>query len=154
VWIASLLFLQRMAAALVANQASGAYAGPLEAVYLGLYTNPTPVLNYNSTLANITEATFTGYVRKELVWDSAYFGAELYEYLEAGSLHWQPTDAVAPNVVTGLFIADAVSAGNLLLSGVFPPPGIPMSSSLNALTVIARFGLNSAQNWGDFTTLE
>lgn len=153
-WIPSLSFMRRSLLSIADPMLSGAVSGPLGAAWLGLYILPTPVLSYQSVMDDITEATFHTYSRKELVWDLPYFGSELLYFLEAASLHWQPSDSAVPNTITGLFVADAETDGNLLLSTPVPAPGIPMSTPLNALTIIARFGLDSSGNWGDFTSLE
>lgn len=152
-WIPSTLFLQRMANAMIDPLGSGASFGPLGNTWLGLYIQPTPVLNYASTMANITESTFGGYARIEAVWDQPYFGSGLLEYLEAQAMHWRSTDSVTPQVIKGLFFADALTVGNLLLSLPLPNQGVPMGVTGQSMTVLPRFALDSQGNWGDYTLL-
>jgi hypothetical protein len=150
VWIPSQKLLTDMANALRAHALAGPVNGSLDGTFLGLYQAGTPVLNRANVLADITEANFTGYARQALVWDAPYTDQAVLEVLEAASLHWQPTDAVVPNVITGLFIASAAVAGQLLASVPLPSPGVGLPGPLAALTVIARFGLDFDGNWGDF----
>lgn len=152
-WIPSLLLLQRMAAALTQVGGSGAAVGPLEAVYFGLYTAPTGVLTPQSVITDITEATFVGYARIEAVWEAPYFGAAGLEYLESQNMRFTATNGNTPNVITGFFVADALTAGNLLFSAPLPVPGIPMGSAGASFSNVTRFGLDSTGNWGDYSTL-
>jgi hypothetical protein len=134
-WVVSQTFLQALAAWLIESSSSGATAGPLEAVYCGLYISPTPVLNPKSLLAAITEATYTGYARKLITWFPPYVSSAGPVALEGGALHFSPTDAVTPNNITGVFLADALTAGHLLMSIPWPGIGAPLSDPSQALTV-------------------
>jgi hypothetical protein len=93
---------------------AGPFSGCLDGVYVGLSVAPTTAQNPNGVLANIHEATYTGYARQLLVWHPAYIEPAGSVAIQSASLYWTPTDAVVPNIITGLFLADAITVGNLL----------------------------------------
>jgi hypothetical protein len=152
-WVPTQRLLQLAAAGLINHTASGNYDGPLRGAYLGLCIAPTPAFTELSTISSLTEATYTSYARQAIVWGTTYESAQDLQVIPAGSLVFQPSDAVTPNVITGVFMADAVSAGNLLCGLLFPGGGYPLPNAQSALEIAARFGLDFQGNWGDFAVL-
>lgn len=130
------------------TQAASGTAGHLHAVFLGLYVAPTPVPNVNLLMADITEATFTGYARQAIVWGPPYVSQAGYEAMDAGSLHWQSSDAVTPNTITGVFIASAITAGVLLAAMKFDNP-VALPDQFHLLDTLTRFALDPTAFWGD-----
>lgn len=132
----------------VLTQAAAGAAGPLHAVFMGLYVAPTPLPSVNLVMADITEASFTGYVRQAIVWGPAYIAQAGFEAMDAGSLHWQPSDAVAPNTVAGFFIASASTAG-ILLAACKLDTAVALPDAFHLLDLLARWFLDPAANYGD-----
>lgn len=149
-WTPSLKYLHDLMV-VSAQAAAGAVAGPLHGAYLGLFISPTPILTPASVMADIAEATYTGYARQALVWGSPYISAAGPEALDATGLIFQPTDAVTPNTALGMFLADAATVGNLIASVRFPPPGVPLPDQFHALQIVGRALLDFNANWGDAT---
>jgi hypothetical protein len=154
VWVPTQHFLQGLAAAAIANVASGGYTGPLKTAYLGLCIAPTPAFNQLSLITTITEANYDGYARQEIMWGTTYQSSSQLQVIPGGSLVFQPSDSTVPNTITGAFIADALTAGNLLMGLLLPPPGVPLDSAEAALELLVRFGLDFNGNWGDYAALD
>ena len=76
--------------------------------------NPTPAL----LQAGITEAAYDGYARQAVVWYPTGIDALGPQDLTAHNMHFAPTDAVAPETVTGVFLSTSATTGmgTLLLS--------------------------------------
>jgi hypothetical protein len=138
-WVIASLLWQRILAGITASAVAGPYNGPLTGTYLGCYIGPTPVLSPASLIGSITEAGWTGYARQALTWWPPYTDVTGAYALEAHALHYAPTDAVAPQIATGIFVADALVAGNLLASFQLTPPGVPMQNALDAFTAVVQF---------------
>lgn len=149
-WVPTQRLLELMAAAAVQHTVSGNYSGPLYTAYLGLCIAPTPAFTQNSVLANITEANYTGYARQQIVWGATYQTVQSLQVIPGGLLTFQPSDAVTPNTITGVFIMDAVTVGNLLAGLLFTGGGYPLPNANTALEIAPRWGFDYAGNWGDF----
>lgn len=143
--------LQLACAGLNEHVASGSYSGPLYGAYLGLGVAPTPPFTELSVIGNVTEPLYTGYARQAIVWGTTYETAGQLQVLPAGSLTFQPSDAVHPSTITAVFIADALTAGNLLAGLLLPTPGVPLADATAALTLLVRFGMDYNGNWGDYS---
>jgi hypothetical protein len=147
VWQVVTLFMQRVAQALIEHSTSGPFNGPLEAVWMGLYQPPTPNIGIHSTLANITEATYDGYARQPVVWYPPILSSSGPETLYGQDLNFSPTGSVTPNGITGIFLADALTAGNLLMAAVLPAP-VPLNGPTTALVVEPVFQMGLGQIYG------
>lgn len=147
-WTLSRIFLGRLMAWLVDLGNSGAPTPPLQIVYLGLYQAPTGTLTPDSVMSAITEANYTGYAREEVVWYPTYIDTTGPQTLEGASSHFAPTGSAVGNVITGVFLADALTGGNLLMSAVLPVPGVPLNGPSTAMTVDAIFQMAYTANYG------
>jgi hypothetical protein len=139
------LLLDLLAAA---TQAAAGAAGPLHTAYMGLYIAPTPLPSFNMVIADITEAGFTGYARQALVWGPAYVTQAGNVGIDGGSLHWQPSDAVTPQTISGVFIASALTAGTLLAALQLDNP-VALPDAYHLLDAIQRVALDPTAYWGD-----
>lgn len=149
-WVPTQRMLSLLAAAAVEHVVSGNYSGPLYTAYLGLCIAPTPAFTPLSVIGSLTEATYTGYARQQIVWGSTYVSSTGLQVIPGGSLVYQPSDAVTPNVITGAFLADALTTGNLLAGLLFPSPGFSLPNAASALEMVVRWGFDFSGNWGDY----
>ncbi len=129
----TLNLLEKLASSSIAT---GAVYDPAS-TYVGLYT--AAVLNgLNTVMANLTEAAYTGYARKlASPWAGPY-------QLLSGGIFYQgsllkfvgPSDATG-QTVSGFFLADAATSGNLLYYVSFTTP-IGLLTALDALDLVVR----------------
>lgn len=98
---------------------------------IGLFTN-TPAINADTKLADLTEATFTGYAQKTLTaMGTPYIDPITGDYVADGvSVTWQLT-AIPAQTITGAFVLD--STGALQAVELFPVP-IPLTVPLAGLS--------------------
>jgi hypothetical protein len=153
-WTPSDYFMEQELLEISECGASAPFSGVLCASYVGLAIAPVPGISRSTVLADFTEASFPGYTRQLLTWRLPYFSEGGLWVLEAACVHWQPTANDAGQLITAAFVVSAASGGQLLLSTALPSPGIPMTSTQDALTAIVRYGLDPNANWGDFTTVD
>lgn len=149
----TIFFLAEVMNALVLKVTGGNYTGPLNGVYLGLYQSPTANLNKSSLMAAITEATYGGYARQPLVWYPPFVDSAGPEAIQAASVNFVPSSSTTPNTITGLFLADALSAGDLLAWYPLPGVGFGMSSPQTAMQVMVPFQLPFTNTYGQPTIL-
>lgn len=147
-WTLTYPLLAAIMAAITEHASSGPFNGPLEAVYLGLYIAPTTTIHPNSLLSAITEATYDGYARQEIVWFPTYQDNAGPQALEGQSLYFSPTDATVGNVITGLFLATAETGGVLLAAQALGGIGYPLNGPTSALVVVPAFQLDPTANYG------
>jgi hypothetical protein len=147
-WTVTTVLLQAILDAIYGHALPSGLVGPLDAVYVGLYIAPTAPINQNSLLSNITEATYDGYARQEIVWFPTFIDQAGPQTLEGASLFFSPTDATVPNTITGIFIASALTGGVLLAAQALATPGVPLIGPSNALTVVPQFQLPFQQIYG------
>lgn len=147
-------FLNLVMAALTDHTASGSFNGPLESVYMGLYIAPTGGLSKSSTIANITEATYAGYARQAVTWYPPVVDAAGPETLNGQSLNFTPTGSTTPNTITGLFLADALTAGDLLAYMALPGIGVALSGPTQSLVAIPQFQLPFTPIYGMPTIIQ
>jgi hypothetical protein len=98
-------------------------------------------------MGDIVEAGYTGYARQAVVWGAPYQATDGLQAMNAGSLSFTPTDALKPQTVVGLILADAVTAGNLLGMLLFDTP-VPLNGPNQILDVLLTFGLDALGNYG------
>lgn len=151
-FIPSQYFLNKLLAQLADHAVAGPFSGILDGVYLGLNIGTT-MLRPPNTMADITEAGYTGYVRQLIVWHPPYVEGVAVATMQSAGLYFQPSDGVTPQTVTGIFLADASTAGNLLLSEPLAGGSINMFSAQNAFSVALRFQLDPADDYGGGTVI-
>jgi len=117
-------------------------------VHIGLYTAIAGPPDHNRLMADITEASYTGYARQPVgSWTDAYDSTTGLILLTADNKHFTPNDAVTPNVIAGWFLATTLAGG--LLLGIEPLAApVPLSNADNTLTVEANFGFLPTGNFG------
>lgn len=153
-YVPSRFLLNKLMTQLIDHAVAGPFSGVLDGIFMGLYIAPTPGLTPQSTMNNITEATYTGYARQAVVWHAPYIDPANAESIQAASLIWQPTDGVTPNQITGIFVADANAAGNLLLSSRLPGTGIPLGDATMAFGAALLFQLSYTGDYGDVQIIQ
>lgn len=147
-WQVTYLFLFRALVDLVERIPSGGYSGVLNTTWLGLYQPPTVAINANSTMANITEATYHGYARQPVVWFQPIQSSAGVEAVYGVNLFFQPIDTVVPNTITGVFLADAAYGGNLLMAQQLPAPGVAFPGPQAGMSVKPAFSMGVGQIYG------
>jgi hypothetical protein len=126
---------------------AGNYSGGLYGAYVGLITN-TPALTPNSVIGDMQEPTYTGYARQAI-------GAPTGPYQDQdgswdlifATLAFQMANATTPTNVTGWFIADALTAGNLLAAELFPTP-IDLTTTDNVVPIAPTVELPPTADYG------
>lgn len=98
-------------------------AGVLDGTYIGLYVknldNSLPVLAHDTVIGDlVVPAGDTAKVRQAAVW-SDVFDAENDAYEVMSGLMTFGGDTVHPEAIVGWYIADALTAGNLLYAEQF-----------------------------------
>lgn len=146
-WQVTYLFLFRAITDLVEAVASG-YLGVLDTAYMGLYQPPTQPIGPFSTMAQITEATYSGYARQKVTWFNPIQSSSGVEAVYGPNLWFQPTDTLTPNQITGVFLADAIYGGSLLMAAALATPGVQFAGPTNGLSVKPAFQLPAIQIYG------
>lgn len=147
-WQVTQLFLLRVALALIQKSVNPGVAGPLSGVWCGLYQQGTNPISQQSTMANIIEANYDGYSRQAVNWFPPWISTSGPEQLAAADMWFSPTDALVSNLITGVFIADAFYAGNLLMAAQLAVPGVNLGSPTQAMKVQPVFDLPFLQIYG------
>jgi hypothetical protein len=117
----------------------------LNGAFLGLYTNLVQP-SVNTVLADLHQATFTGYALAALTWNVPFTGEGTLSLIEANKVDWRASDTVTPNNIMGHFIVGDDSV-TLLLVEPFPGP-IPLPSADYLIADVARVGLDPTANFG------
>lgn len=119
------------------------------AVFVGLYQGIAAGISRERLLADLTEATYTGYARQAVgAWSGAYVSPSGLILVDGPALFFSPADAVTPNTILGWFMADALVAGNLLAIEQLDNP-VPLPNALTQLTIVARFGMQHSVTYGE-----
>lgn len=147
-YVPTTFFLEKVLAALIDHAIAGPYSGPLDGIFLGLGQFPTPTLNPSQSLSAITEATYTGYARQAVVWHGPYASGVYDQSIQSTSLFFTPTDGVVPNQITSIFVADAITAGHLLLSQILPNGPVFLNGVDNLLSLALSFQMLANTNFG------
>lgn len=119
--------------------AAGAVAGILNGAKLHLTKTHVPT-GPDAVLADLlaAEATFTGYASSVLAWAAAGTESDDGHAENVATLvHFQPTDAVAPNLIYDVFITNAGGTA-LYLCGTLPAAA-NMNDALHQLDLIVRW---------------
>ncbi len=147
--IATKALVLAMAGAQKSHVASGAYSGPLYQPYIGLYTDFAPPPTPDSVLANLTEAAFAGYARQQITaWSGPSYSGGVAAEILGPLLEFTPSDGTAPQVILGVFWADALTDGNLLGVDPFDDP-FALPDQFTTLAWIAKLQLQITESYGD-----
>jgi hypothetical protein len=152
-WVVTQYLLNLILSTLTKHAVAGPFSGALDGAYVGLFITPTQPMLPTQGISSITEATYDGYARLPLTWYPPYLDPAQVPTIESAGAHFVPTGSVVANQITGVFVSDAVVAGNLLMSCFLPMPGRQMAGVLNAMTVAALFQFGVA-NYGGPTIID
>ena len=147
-WIVTAYLLRLMLLSQSTGGGSSSGIGPLQGVYIGLYTAPTPPLSSQSRLADITEALYSGYARHLVQWYPPFISSDGPYTLEGRSQLYSPSDSLNGQVITGIFLADAPTGGNLLASQSLTPNPVALPGPTAAMIVDPEFTLGFGNNYG------
>jgi hypothetical protein len=126
----------------------GATGGALANVWVGLLTAFIGTPNKNSVIGDLTEASFSGYSRQQVTtWSAPIFSSDGTVKATGNQLPFTPTDGLAPNVIQGLFYADASVSGRLLGVQIFDTP-ISLIDTHSRLLATPEIALDPAGNYG------
>lgn len=142
-WVPTRAFLKGLCAGMGSNTITT--GTDLFGCFLGLFTNVYSP-NVNTLLANLTEATYTGYVRGAITWNAPFIGEGALSLIEGTKVDFRPSDTITPNTIQGAFIVGSDSV-TLLLVEVLPTP-VPLTSADYLLAYIPRVGLDPGANYG------
>jgi hypothetical protein len=136
-WIPSRAFLDGIVNAL-GNSSMTLHTAVKNSFEILITNEPAPTVN--TVLADLTEATYTGYLRQVCATWTGPFVAEGDYSLEVGPAHhWQPTDTITLNTITGHALVGDDSV-TLLATEMFDQP-IGLSSILTGFDTVPRIGL-------------
>lgn len=152
-YVPTTFFLEKLLAQLIDHAIAGPYSGVLDGLFLGLAQFPSTTLNPGDGLSKLTEATYTGYARQAVTWHGPYTDAAGQQAIQSAADYFTPTDAVTPNQITMMFLADASTSGNLILSEVLPGGPIFLNGPANAFSMSVIFQLPNGSNYGDVVVI-
>jgi hypothetical protein len=127
--------------------ASAPYDGPLANVWVGLFVAPTPAILPSSTMANITEASYDGYVRQEVAWLPEIVSSGGNVTKKGQNMLFAPIDGTVPNTITGAFLATALTGGSLIAGAAAPAP-IFLGAPPSGLFIVPVLQLPSTPVYG------
>ena len=148
VWTLTTAMVIKMMQWLTACPASAPYFGPLCDVWVGLYQPPTVPITPQSVMAAITEATYDGYARQEVVWFPTFQQQSGPQLIVGVDQFYTPTDSLIANTITGVFLTTAVTGGVLLGAAALGSPGVVLSTPDSALVVEPEFSLPYTTTYG------
>lgn len=120
----------------------------LDGVFVGLYKATTGI-NPNMTLADLTEADYTGYARLAgTPWSADPFISGQRDTIQGPSCLFRPTGSAVTNLVLGMFLVSANVGGNLLSVAPFPAPRAMMGTD-DVIEVLPRMAFDPLANYGD-----
>lgn len=125
-------------------------AGTLYTVYCGLYT-AGPAWAIGNVLSQYTEANYNGYARQRIVWGDEGIDLTLRPSVFGGALQFQPNGSAVSNTIIGAFVADALTAGNLLAVGQLTTSKV-LNVPTDVLLIVPRFaipGVITPVDWGE-----
>lgn len=147
-------FITKMLAQLIDHAIAGPFNGVLDGAFLGLGQFPTQSLNPKQDLSAITEATYAGYARQPVVWHGPYAKGNYDQAIQSAALFFTPTGSGVSNQITSLFLADAITAGNLLLSEPLPGGPIFLNNPDNTFSLSLVFQMLTGTNYGDAVVIQ
>jgi len=120
-------------------QAVTAGTGVLVGMHVDLCTLD---LSYDrtTTLADLTPGipTYTGYAAGTVVWETNTIADDGTVEVLGTMPDFRPTDAVAPNIVYGMFCR-AEPSGALMLLGRFDNAPLPMGKTTDVIKIVLRY---------------
>jgi hypothetical protein len=124
-------------------------AGTLYEVYLGLFTT-WPGFSLTLQRSQLTEPTFGGYARRRITWGDEGTDKTQRPEVLGGLSQFQPTDSSASSTCIGVFLADALTAGDLIAVGLLNP-SVVLATPADLLGVLPRFAVPglAAPDWGE-----
>lgn len=146
-WVPTYSFLLSALNDLIGYDPSSGMSGVLRNIYVGLCIGPTPPFANSSVIGGVTEATYTGYARQEVVWFPPYIDVLGPYAITGANLQFRPTDSMTPNTITGLFLASALTAGTLLLGCQLATP-VVLNDPTEAFTTAPVVQLFNGNQWG------
>lgn len=147
-FVPTTFFLQKLLAQLIDHAVAGPFSGVLDGTYVGLGQTPTGTLQPNQGMSAITEANYDGYARVPVTWKGPYVNPSGSSTIQSDGSYFVPTDSTVQNTITSMFVADALTAGNLLLSMVLPNGPIFMTGPQTAFSLSLLFQLQATNNFG------
>ena len=93
---------------------SETFASPGDSIYVGLATAAS-----DPEAGTVTEATFTNYARQQVTaanWTLASIGTDAQTVTNAANIEY-PASGGTDNTISHVFIADALTSGNILFVG-------------------------------------
>jgi hypothetical protein len=130
--------LQDFAASLVAT------GGPLDpaATWAGVAT-AIANMGLNTVMSNITEATGAMATRKSITaWNGPFISNTGSVYYEGPLMIWKPASSAEAQSLVAWFLADALTAGNLLYFQTIAPP-ITLPDELHQASLVLRMNVPS-----------
>ncbi len=121
--------------------------GLLEDAFILLFTGPGD-LDRESAMADIVEASHTGYARAAFSPGDPFISSDGRYKVHGSTVVYQPTDALNPEVVVGWGLASANVAGNLWAFEYFLTP-VQLQKVTDQLTLVPEFALPIGQSMGD-----
>jgi hypothetical protein len=123
--------------------------GTLNGVYLGLFTT-WPGFSLTLQMSDLAEPTYGGYARLALTWGDQ--GTDKTQRPEVLGLlsQFRPTDSSASSTAIGVFVASALTAGELRAVGLLNP-SVVLATPQDVLGVLPRFAVPGLLNpdWGE-----
>lgn len=131
---------------------AGPTAGPLSGLFVGLFTSTVPITP-STLLADLTEASYTGYVRQALAWGTPVNGPDGAADVPATSLEWVMTaDAVTPFFVHGYFLVHLI-AGTVFLAGETFAQPVGFTLSGDGFTMVPNYRQTATEDLGSATVI-
>lgn len=133
-WVLTYYMFSQMMADLTESGASPIGTGILEACFLGLAQVGSPPPTVSLTMGQVVEANYDGYARQEVVWFPTFVSGSGPQTIIGHTLFFAPTDDTVPNTITQVFLATALTGGQLLAASVVTPSVI--ITTLDAAMVV------------------
>lgn len=146
-------FLNKLLSQCIDHAVAGPFSGVLDGLFLGLGQFPTGTLTPDQGLSAITEASYTGYARQAVTWHGPYIDGRGNIAIQSAADFFVPTDSVVTNTITSMFLADALTAGNLILSEVLPGGNIILNGPTTAFGLSVIFQLPVGTDYGDVVVI-
>jgi hypothetical protein len=114
--------------------------GILNGSLVGLYTNTPFIWTPRAKLADLTEASYTGYARQPAAFLTPWVNPVNQAEVAGDTLLFQPTPAlVVPVTIIGYFLVD--STGLILLGGDNLPTPVVLQLVTDAVVIVPDFTL-------------
>lgn len=146
-WVVTYAFLSQAMADLTETGASPAGTGVLEACFCGLYLVGSPAPSPTLLMSQVLEANYDGYARQEVVWFPTFVGFGANQALVGHNLFFAPLDDTVANTIGGVFLATALTGGQLLMAALLNPP-LAITALDAAMVVKPVFLLSTTSVYG------